>query len=114
MKAISLGLCAMVLCTSCTTMGQSFELGAATGILGGGLASYVGHTSANGKAGLEQVAMGAGIGLGVGLITAFFIHRSVAQDRADGQADETEMHFGDLPPSPFVVPKLTRKKAVSE
>ncbi len=110
MKSTSLAIVTSLLLCSCSTMNQSFELGASLGSVGGGLASYVGHTSAGGKASLENVAMGAGIGIGVGLIAAYFVHKSVEEDRADLRDSETEMHFGDLPPSPFVVPTKNRKR----
>ena len=49
-----------------------------------------------------------------GLIAAYFTHKAVEEDREQFHSDETEMHFGDLPPSPFVVPKMNRKKGASE
>lgn len=94
----------------CSTMNQSFELGASLGGAGGALATYVGHTSAGGKVSLENVAMGAGIGIGVGLIAAYLTHKTVEADRADLKDSETELHFGDLPPSPFMVPGKNRKR----
>jgi hypothetical protein len=101
------GIC--LFSSSCSTIDQSFELGASIGSAGGALASYVGHSSAGGKASLENVAMGSGIGIGVGLIAAYFVHKSVEQDREYVRDGETEMHFGDLPPSPFVVPKNKKR-----
>ena len=56
--------------------------------------------------------MGEGIGLAVGLITSFIIHREVEDPRSNTQGDLFEMNFGDLPPSPFVVPKLNLKRGM--
>lgn len=110
MKAVTLACFAGLFCSSCSTMNQSFQLGGALGGAGGALATYVGHTSTGGKASLENVAMGAGIGIGVGLIAAYLTHKTVEEDRADLRDSETEMHFGDLPPSPFIVPGRNRKR----
>lgn len=95
--------------SGCSTIDQSLELGATTGFASGALAVYAGHSAAGSKANLEQVAMGAGVGLGIGLLTSYLIHGSVEEDRERRSADQTELHFGDLPPSPFILP-VTRKK----
>lgn len=91
--------------SSCSTLNQSFQLGGATGIFGGGLAAYTAHSAASGKANFDQVASGAAFGLGAGLIASYFIHKSVEEDRLKRKESETEVHFGDLPPSPFIFPK---------
>ncbi len=64
--------------------------------------------SGNRKASFEEVATGAGIGLGIGLITSYFTHKQVEQKR-EQNPPETNMYFGDLPPSPFVTPNLKKR-----
>jgi hypothetical protein len=97
------------LAVSCTTLSQSLELGAPTGALTGAAATYLAQTSSHSPASSENIALGASIGLGVGLLASYLIHDSVAQDRKDLN-QQTEMQFGDLPPSPFVFPKPPLKK----
>lgn len=91
--------------SSCSTLNQSFQLGGAAGMVGGGLVAYTAHSAASGKANFDQVASGAAFGLVAGLIASYFIHRSVEEDRLKQKESETEVHFGDLPPSPFIFPK---------
>ncbi|RYZ87083.1 MAG: hypothetical protein EOP06_13325, partial [Proteobacteria bacterium] len=102
-------LCAVGgLLSSCSTLDQSMRLGAATGSLAGAGASYMGEQAAGGTPTLASVSTGASIGLVVGLITSYLVHDSVVQDREES-ARKTEVYFGDLPPSPFVIPSNTRK-----
>lgn len=94
---------------SCTTLNESLKLGAATGAFTGAAATYAAQRGAGQSATLEDAAIGASVGLGLGLVISYFIHEEVAEDRA-AFARETDMYFGDLPPSPFVVPKTNSKK----
>lgn len=94
---------------SCTTLNQSFKLGATTGALTGAAAIYSGHSIDGRNPSLEEVGLGASIGLGVGFITSYFIHQQVVEDR-DEMSRQTEIYFGDLPPSPFVIPQPKMKK----
>lgn len=99
----------MALSVSCTTLDQSYRLGAATGALTGAAATYAGHSSNGRNPSLEEVGVGASIGLGIGLITSYFIHQKVVEDREEATR-QTEIYFGDLPPSPFVIPQPKLKK----
>lgn len=99
----------VALTTSCTTLDQSFRLGAVTGALTGAAASYAGHGANGRNPSPEEVGLGATIGLGLGLITSYFVHQQVIEDR-DEMAKQTEIYFGDLPPSPFVIPQPKLKK----
>jgi hypothetical protein len=94
---------------SCTTLDQSFRLGAATGALTGAAATYAGHSIEGRSPSLEEVGIGASIGLGIGLITSYFIHQEVVESREE-MSRQTEIYFGDLPPSPFVIPQPKMKK----
>ena len=96
--------------TSCATMSDSLKLGAGMGAGLGAAATYAAYSTTGREASLGDVALGAGIGLGVGLLTSYVVHRQVDNERQSNQAEVTEMHFGDLPPSPFVIPKALNKK----
>lgn len=109
MKSVILLSLMLALSVSCSTLDQSFKLGATTGALTGMTATYAGHGVSGKPPTLEEVGLGASIGLGVGLLASYFIHQEVAKDREDN-SKETEIYFGDLPPSPFVIPQENKKK----
>jgi hypothetical protein len=99
--------------TSCATMNESVQLGATIGTLTGASAAYAGHVGAGSKTTLGDIAIGAGIGTVLGVITSYLVHGSVEEKRASLLSDQTEMHFGDLPPSPFIIPnRYPAKKGV--
>ena len=105
MKYRYLGLTMSMIANGCSTMEQSIQLGGGLGALSGGSATYAGYSAGGHPPPLGTVAIGAGIGAIIGLTTAYFTHKSVEEDRKSCDADQIEMHFGDLPPSPFIVPK---------
>jgi len=109
MRIVSIALAPILAC-SCTTLNESMTLGAGLGALSGAAATAVAQGTSGQPVSGENVLLGAGIGLGAGLIASYFTHKSVETKRAACMADETEMHFGDLPPSPFVFPKTLPKK----
>lgn len=92
-------------------MSESLELGGGMGALAGATSTFAAHKSVNGESpGFGSVALGAGIGMAAGLLTSYFVHKNVDEKRASIQGERTEMIFGDLPPSPFLVPKVPFKK----
>ena len=103
-----LGMC--LLNASCATMNDSLQLGGGLGGAAGAAATYVGYRAGGNTPSLETVAIGAGIGSIAGLITSYFTHKKLESDRKENEVQNFEVHFGDLPPSPFVVPKTTSKK----
>ena len=110
MRIITLALVPVLAC-SCATLNESMTLGAGLGAMVGGAATYAAKaTSGGAEVSAGDVALGAGIGILGGLLTSYFTHKSVEDTRAACLADQTEMHFGDLPPSPFVFPKTLPKK----
>jgi hypothetical protein len=96
--------------SGCATMDQSLQLGVGLGATTGAVATYGGYSAGGESPSLSTVAIGAGIGAALGLITSYFTHKSVVEDRKEYESDQIEMHFGDLPPSPFIVPKNQSKK----
>lgn len=108
-NAYTLLLSTTLLFTSaCSTMNESLQLGAGMGAATGAAATYAGQHSA-GKHKGQDVALGTAIGLGVGLITSYFTHKGVEKDRESYRSNQIEMHFGDLPPSPFLIPQYKKK-----
>ncbi len=99
----------LALTASCTTLDQSFRLGAATGALTGAAATYAAHSPNGRNPSIEEVGLGTTIGMGVGLITSYFVHQQVVEDR-DEMTKQAEIYFGDLPPSPFMIPQPKIKK----
>ena len=63
----------VALSVSCSTLDQSFRLGAATGALTGAAATYAAGSTSGHQPSLEEVGIGASIGLGLGLITSYFM-----------------------------------------
>lgn len=93
---------------ACSTMNESLQLGAGMGALSGAAATYAAESSTGNRPSTDNIATGAAIGIGLGLITSYFAHRSVEDQRKSQLSDQTEMYFGDLPPSPFIVPKMKK------
>lgn len=57
--------------TSCATMNDSLQLGAGLGAVSGAAATYAGYSAGGKSPSFENVAVGAGIGMGIGLITSY-------------------------------------------
>lgn len=99
-----------LLITSCTTLNDSMMLGATVGAL----TSVAAISDASNKTGQnvsnDELASGAGIGIALGLITSYLIHKDVIEKRGDVYQNLPEIHFGDLPPSPFIMSPAIKKK----
>ena len=96
---------------SCASMKDSLQLGAGVGAFTGAAATYSAHQSMGRSAKLEDVAVGAGVGLGIGLLTSYLVHKSLADEPRPYSENETpQMHFGDLPPSPFIMPPIAPRR----
>ena len=108
-KCISLVLLA-ALGSSCATMSESMQLGASMGGATGMAAVFAGRAGTGNSTSFNDIAIGAAIGTGLGVLTSYLVHGSVEERRQSLQLDQTEMHFGDLPPSPFVLPKSANSK----
>lgn len=104
-----LSLTAILLLSACSTLNDSLKLGATMGAVTGAAATYAAQSS-TGATKMEDVAVGAGAGLAIGLLTSYIVHKQVDEDRQTNQSDQIQMHFGDLPPSPFIMPPPSKKK----
>ena len=110
MRSISIVLLATGL-SSCASLNESMTLGAGIGAAAGGIATYMAQRTAPGASvSADNILLGAGIGMAAGLVTSYFTHKEVEATRAACVADQIDMQFGDLPPSPFVFPKKLPKK----
>jgi hypothetical protein len=109
MKRLTYLLALCLSSSACTTLNDSLKLGAASGALAGASATYAAQRGNGQTPSVEDAAIGASVGLGIGLIVSYFVHESVSEERA-AYARETEIYFGDLPPSPFIVPTNASKK----
>ena len=89
---------------SCTSLDKSIRLGATMGSIGGAAATHAAHSASGENPKSQDVILGATIGLGVGLLTSYLTHKEVEKDREALRHKNIEIHFGDLPPSPFMVP----------
>src|ERR1017187_6199144 len=96
----------LLLTASCSTMSESLQLGASMGALSGAAATYGARSAIGAPTTFESVGLGAGIGVSLGLVAAYITHRQVEDQRQSFQTEQIETHFGDLPPSPFIVPKI--------
>ncbi len=108
MKNITIALLVITL-SACASMNESLQLGAGMGAATGVVATYTAHKTTGQSPSFENIALGAGIGLRVGLLTSYLTHKNVEKTWEDIRLDQTEMHFGDLPPSPFMIPKSKRR-----
>lgn len=104
------GITIVFLLPGCATLNESMSLGATLGSVAGAGATYAGGATQGHSPSLGSVAMGAGVGAVVGIITSYFTHKEVVETRQSCETDSTDMRFGDLPPSPFIVPKAPNKK----
>ena len=92
----------------CSTLNESLELGAGLGTVSGAAATYSAHRSTGESPSFENVAAGAAIGLGVGLLTSYLVHKNINKE-SDASTSQTEMYFGDLPPNPFIFQNTQKK-----
>jgi hypothetical protein len=95
---------AVLTLSGCSTLSESFQLGGALGAGTGITSSLMIAGSSGQSANAGDVAMAAGIGAGIGLLTSFIVHKSVESNRQETKETQTELYFGDLPPSPFIFP----------
>lgn len=93
-----------VLTPACSTMNDSLQLGASLGGAAGAAATFGGYSAGGKSPSFSTVAIGAGIGTAIGLLTSYLVHKQVAADRTACDSQQIEIRYGDLPPSPFIVP----------
>lgn len=96
--------------TACSTLNESVKLGATIGAATGAAATYSGFDSAGERPPSEKMILGTAIGLTLGVITSYYTHKNIEEKRQSIFEERSEMYFGDLPPSPFIVPQSHKKR----
>src|SRR5262245_46250653 len=104
MKAVVVAIASIGL-ASCATMRESITLGTGMGAAAGGAAAFAGLSAAGQPMSVEQLALGMGMGAGIGAITSYFTHKETEASWRNTYSRDVEMHFGDLPPNPFMLPR---------
>lgn len=107
-----LSLIALVSLSACSSLKESLQLGAGMGAVTGAAAIYSAQEASGRSASAQQVATGAAVGLGVGLLTSYLLDKSLSSElRPYSEKESPQMHFGDLPPSPFIMPLKSVKRS---
>lgn len=107
-KAI-LSTCLLSL-TACSTLNESIQLGAGVGALTGLAAVSVAGDMAGKNLSDDQKITAASAGIAIGLLTSYLLHKNIEEKREDFLQSGLEIHFGDLPPSPFIMTPIKKKK----
>lgn len=99
---ISNGILLMLLSSACASRSRSLALGGSSGfVIGATSGSIVAHGD-NVNRQISNTLIGAGIGLGVGLLSSYLLHNYVEERIENLTYEEDErIRFGDLPPNPF-------------
>lgn len=101
----------LLLLNSCASLNDSMLLGAGLGAGAGVLSQTTAYQKTGTAYSSEEVTNSAVVGLAIGLIGSFLIHKSVEEKRGSLYSSDPEIYFGDLPPSPFIMtPKLKTQK----
>jgi len=96
--------------TACSTFNESMQLGAGVGVLTGIATVSAAGDMAGKNPSDDQKLTAASAGLAIGLLTSFLIHKNIEEKRDDLLQMGPELHFGDLPPSPFIMAPIKKKK----
>jgi len=99
-----------LLLSSCATLNDSIMLGGALGIATGVAATSAAYNKTGSNASNDELTSSAGLGIALGLITSYWIHKDIAEKRGDIYSNSPEIYFGDLPPSPFIMSPAVHKK----
>ena len=88
--------------SGCATRTRSLILGGVGGVAIGGYTGSAVYSGPEKQIQTRNTLLGAGIGLGVGLLTSYLIHDHVEERMSFQRYEQDErLRFGDLPPNPF-------------
>jgi len=88
--------------TGCATRSRSLILGGAGGVAVGAYSGSAVYSGPQKQIQNRNTLLGAGLGLGVGLHTAYLLHDHVEDRMSSFRYEQDErLRFGDLPPNPF-------------
>lgn len=96
-----------LLLTSCTTLNDSIKLGSFLGASIGATTTSIAYQQAQIPS-EKSTLTGATLGLATGTLLAYIIHKESKKERVSIH-NEPELHFGDLPPNPFIFDKIRKK-----
>lgn len=99
-----------LLISSCATLNDSMMLGATVGGIAGVAATQTAYSKTGQDIPHGELTNSAAVGVAVGLLVSYLIHKDVAGKRGDLSSNGPEIYFGDLPPSPFIMTPVTKKK----
>ncbi len=92
----------MLMVSGCASRSRSLILGGAGGVALGAYTGSAVYSGPKNQIKNRNTLMGAGIGLGVGLLTSYLLHDHVEQRFSTERYQQDErLRFGDLPPNPF-------------
>ncbi len=100
----------LLLLTACSTLNESMQLGAGIGALTGIAAVSAAGDMAGKNPTDDQKLTAASAGIVLGLLTSYLVHKNIEEKRDDLLQMGPELHFGDLPPSPFIMTPMKKKK----
>jgi len=96
--------------TACSTLNESMQLGAGVGAITGLVAVSAAGDMASKNPTDDQKLTAASAGIALGLLTSYLLHKNIEEKREDFLQSGPEIHFGDLPPSPFIMTPIKKKK----
>jgi hypothetical protein len=96
--------------TACSTLNESMQLGAGVGAITGLAAVSAAGDIAGKNPSDDQKLTSASVGIALGLLTSYLLHKNIEEKRVDFLQSGPEIHFGDLPPSPFIMTPVKKKK----
>lgn len=92
----------MMILGGCASRSRSLIIGGAGGVAVGAYTGSAVYSGPRNQIKTRNTLMGAGIGLGVGLLSAYLFHDHVEERIArERYYNDERLHFGDLPPNPF-------------
>lgn len=86
------------------------QLGTGVGALTGLAAVSAAGEMAGKNPSDDQKLSSASAGIALGLLTSYLLHKNIEEKREDFLQSGPEIHFGDLPPSPFIMTPIRKKK----
>ena len=88
--------------SACSSLPESLTLGGAAGLSVGAYTGAVADSGPRHEARAKNIAIASSVGLGIGLLSSYLVHRHVEKRVESAAAPaQVETYFGDLPPNPF-------------
>jgi len=92
----------ILMVSGCASRSRSLILGGAGGVALGAYTGSAVYSGPQNQIKNRNTLMGAGIGLGAGLLASYLLHDHVEERISTERYQQDErLRFGDLPPNPF-------------